>query len=203
VPNSKAIAGIVLAAGQSSRARPKNKLLHTVGGKPMVRCVSETALAAGLDPVVVVTGFGAEKIRAALAGLDVAFVHNDDFARGMGGSIGRGVAALPPDAAAAVILLGDMPEIAPATIKALIGAFDAAAGKDICVPVAEGRRGNPVLFGRAHFGALGAIHGDRGGKGIVAANPSRVVEVAVADPGVLADYDTLPDESEGGVSEGR
>ncbi|MBI2977422.1 MAG: nucleotidyltransferase family protein, partial [Rhodospirillales bacterium] len=154
---------------------------------------------AGLDPVVVVTGFEAEKIRAALAGLDVAFVHNDDFARGMGGSIGRGVAALPP-AAAAVILLGDMPEIVPTTIRALIGAF-AAAGKDICVPVAEERRGNPVLFGRAHFEALGSIHGDRGGKGIVAANPSRVVEVAVADPGVLADYDTLPD-GEGGVSEG-
>ncbi|MBI2977451.1 MAG: NTP transferase domain-containing protein, partial [Rhodospirillales bacterium] len=67
--NSKAIAGIVLAAGQSSRARPKNKLLHAVGGKPMVRRVTETALAAGLDPVVVVTGFEAEKIRAALAGL--------------------------------------------------------------------------------------------------------------------------------------
>ncbi|MBI3113561.1 MAG: NTP transferase domain-containing protein, partial [Rhodospirillales bacterium] len=120
--------------------------------------------------------------------------------RGMGGSIGRGVAALPP-AAAAVILLGDMPEIVPATIRALIGAF-AAAGKDICVPVAEERRGNPVLFGRAHFEALGSIHGDRGGKGIVAANPSRVVEVAVTDPGVLADYDTLLD-GESDVSEGR
>lgn len=201
MPNSKAIAGIVLAAGQSSRAGPKNKLLHAVGGKPMVRRVTETALAAGLDPVVVVTGFEADKIRAALAGLDVAFAHNDDFARGMGGSIGRGVAALPP-AAAAVILLGDMPKIVPVTVKALIGAFDAAAGKDICVPVAEGRRGNPVLFGRAHFGALGAIHGDRGGKGIVAVNPSRVVEVAVTDPGVLADYDTLLD-GEGDVSEGR
>lgn len=201
MPKSKTIAGIVLAAGQSSRARPKNKLLHAVGGKPMVRRVTETALTAGLDPVIVVTGFEAEKIQAALAGLDVAFVHNDDFAHGMGGSIGHGVAALPPDAAAAVILLGDMPEIASATIKALIGAF-AAAGKDICVPVAEERRGNPVLFGRAHFGALGAIHGDRGGKGIVAANPSRVVEVTVADSGVLADYDTLPG-GEGGVREGR
>jgi len=204
VANSKTIAGIVLAAGQSSRARPRNKLLHAIGGKPMVRRVAETAVAAGLDPVIVVTGFEAEKIAAALAGLDVKFIHNDDFAAGMGGSIGRGVGALPADAVAAVILLGDMPEVRPSTVEALVRAFDAAVGSDICVPMAAGRRGNPVLFGRAHFAALRTIKGDHGGKSIVAANPSRVGEVEVADAGVLADYDTLPDDAPGGgVREGR
>jgi molybdenum cofactor cytidylyltransferase len=191
-PKGGAVAGIVLAAGRSSRARPRNKLLHAIGGKAMVRRVAETALAAGLAPVIVVTGFAADKIRAALTGLDVAFVHNDDFAAGMGGSIGVGVGALPTSAEACIILLADMPDVKPSTVAALVGAFDAAAGKDICVPAAGGRRGNPVLFGRAHFAALRAIAGDRGGKEIVAAHAANVAEVAVEDVGVLADYDTLP-----------
>jgi len=200
---NRTVAGVVLAAGKSRRARPANKLLHAVDGKPMVRRVTETALAAGLAPVVVVTGFEADKVEAALAGLDVAFVHNDGFADGMGGSIGRGIAALPPGAAAAAILLGDMPEVTPATVAALAAAFDAAAGNTICVPVADGRRGNPVLFGRAHFAALAAIRGDRGGRAIVVANPANVVEVAVRDAGVLADYDTVPDGDAGSGVKGR
>ncbi len=191
------IAGVVLAAGRSSRARPANKLLAPVGGKPMVRRVAETALAARLAPVVVVTGFEAAKVEAALAGLAVAFAHNDDYAKGMGGSIGRGVAALPAEASACVILLGDMPEVTAATVAALAAAFDADAAKDICVPVAGGRRGNPVLFGRAHFAALKTIAGDRGGKDIVAAHPANVREVGVEDPGVFADYDTLPGDGAG------
>ncbi len=164
----------------------------------MVRRVAEMALVAALAPVVVVTGFEAEKVRAVLAGIDVAFVHNDDFAAGMGGSIGVGVAALPVAAKAAVILLGDMPDVKASTVEALIAAFDAAAGKDICVPVAGGIRGNPVLFGRVHFARLQAISGDRGGKTIVEAYAANVAEVAVADAGVLADYDTLPEDG-GGV----
>lgn len=194
----RSIAGVVLAAGESRRARPANKLLAAVGGQPMVRRAAETALAAGLDPVIVVTGFEAEKIGAALAGLNVRFVHNDDYANGMGGSIGRGVAALPADAAACVILLADMPEVKPRSITALVAAFDPAAGREICVPVVDGRRGNPVLFGRDHFAALSAIAGDRGGKAIVAAHPGNVAEVAVDDAGVLADYDMLPDGGDGG-----
>jgi len=197
VPQSGSIAGVVLAAGRSSRARPRNKLLHAVGGQPMVRRVAETALVARLAPVIVVTGFEAEKVRAALAGLEVAFVHNDDFAAGMGGSIGVGVAALPAAAKAAVILLGDMPDVKPSTVAALIAAFDAAAGKDICVPVAGGKRGNPVLFGRGHFARLQSISGDRGGRTIVEAHAATVAEVAVADAGVLADYDTLPKDGSG------
>lgn len=199
MPKGRAIAGVVLAAGRSLRARPANKLLADAGGAPMVRRVAETARAAGLDPVVVVTGFEADKIAAALAGLDVEFVHNENFAAGMGGSIGCGVAALPAGADGCVVLLADMPDVTPDTVAALARAFDAEAGKTICVPVVGGKRGNPVAFARAHFAQLRNISGDRGGKAVVEENSDHVAEVAVADAGVLADYDAPP----GGGVKGR
>ena len=62
-------------------------------------------------------------------------------------------------------------------------------GRSICLPVQEGRRGNPVLFSRVHFPALSALTGDRGGKAVIRANPGAVKEVAVADPGIHLDFD--------------
>jgi molybdenum cofactor cytidylyltransferase len=183
---------VVLAAGLSSRSVPRNKLLDTTGGRPMVRRVVDTALTAGLDPVVVVTGHQAAEVTQALQGSGATVAHNPDFGAGMGGSIGVGIAALPADAAGAFILLADMPDVTAATLRVLIQAFNPDDGIDICVPVAQGRRGNPVLFGRAHFARLRAIRGDQGGKGVIAANSGRVHEVPVNDPGVLADYDTVP-----------
>ncbi|MEK9725214.1 MAG: NTP transferase domain-containing protein, partial [Rhodospirillaceae bacterium] len=74
---------------------------------------------------------------------------------------------------------------------ALIAAAGATAGDAaICVPVQGGWRGNPVLFGRAHFAALTALDGDRGGKAVVQANAGKVIEVAVDDPSIHIDHDT-------------
>lgn len=189
--NNRRIAGVVLAAGRSSRSAPRNKLLDAAGGRPMVRRVVDTAMSAGLDPVVAVTGHQAAEVEAALAGSGAAVARNPDFATGMGGSIGVGVRALPADAAAAFILLADMPDVTPVTLRLIAAAFDPDGGTDICVPVTQGRRGNPVLFGRRYFPALMSIMGDRGGKGVIAGNPARVREVPVDDPGVLADYDDV------------
>jgi molybdenum cofactor cytidylyltransferase len=74
--------------------------------------------------VIVVTGHQAEAVEAALAGLDVTIVHNPDYASGLAGSLKTGLAALPPDADAFVVCLGDMPLIEPAHIDRLIAAFD-------------------------------------------------------------------------------
>ena len=76
------IAAIVLAAGRSTRMGGPNKLLADIGGKPMVRRVVEAALASRARPILVVTGHQADSLRAALAGLDVTFVDNPDYAAG-------------------------------------------------------------------------------------------------------------------------
>lgn len=188
-----AIAAVLLAAGLSTRAGPRNKLLVPApgdpAGRPMVRACAEALLSGSARPVVVVTGHQAAEIGQALEGLDVGVTRNADFADGVAGSLAAGIAAVPDAAAGAVVALGDMPNLDPATIGALIAAFDPGAGRTICVPVRAGRRGNPVLFGRTHFADLGALAGDRGGKAVVRANSSAVIEVPVDDGGIHQDFD--------------
>ncbi len=183
------IGAVVLAAGTSSRMGDANKLLATVGGKPLVRIATEAALGSRATPVVVVTGHEAEEVKAALAGLDVRFADNPEYAKGMSTSVRAGIAALPPAADGAVILLGDMPEVTAATVDALIAAF--APGR-IVVATSGGRRGNPVLWSRQHFAALAAVDGDAGGRGIIEANPGAVFAVE-AGPSATFDVDTPAD----------
>ncbi len=183
------IAAVVLAAGRATRMRGTNKLLAHIGDRPLVRHVVERIVAARPSAVVVVTGHERERTEAALAGLDVRFADNPDYAAGLGTSLRAGISALGGDIDGALICLGDMPEISPALIGRMIAAFAPEQRRDIVVPVHSGRRGNPVLLGRRHFAAAAAIDGDKGARELIAARPSAVVEVA-ADSGALLDLDT-------------
>jgi molybdenum cofactor cytidylyltransferase len=102
---------VVLAAGLSSRMKPVNKLLSLVGERPIIRHVVRAPLGAGLDPVIVVSGYDNAAVRAALAGLPVWVVANDDYEAGLASAIRAGVAAIAANVDAIVFLLGDMPLI--------------------------------------------------------------------------------------------
>ncbi|HEX9808478.1 MAG TPA: nucleotidyltransferase family protein [Alphaproteobacteria bacterium] len=187
------IAAVVLAAGRSTRAGARNKLLASIGGEPMITRVVRRVIEGGAAPVVVVTGHEAEKVRAALAGITVTFAHNPDYAEGIATSIRAGIAALPGDVDGALVCLGDMPALESGDVAGLIAAFDPAAGAAICVPRAGGRQGNPVLFARTFFPELRALAGDRGAKALIAAHAEAVREVAVSGDGPLVDLDTEED----------
>lgn len=187
------IAAVLLAAGLSTRSRPRNKLLVPSPGdhaaRPMVRRSAEILLTSRARSVIVITGHEATEVKAALDGLDLTLVHNPDYTEGMASSIAVGIAALPDSVSGALIALADMPKLKTATVNALIDTFRDPLGRSICLPVHKGKQGNPVLFGRAYFPFLSALTGDRGGKTIVQANPDAVAEVAVADPGIHLDFD--------------
>ncbi len=181
------IAALVLAAGRSRRMGGANKLIATVGGRPLVRIAAEAALASRARPVIVVTGHDAGAIEGALAGLAVSCAYNPDHRAGLSTSLKAGLAALPAGLAGVVVMLADMPEIGPAVVDRLI---DALRGEtDIVVPVWEGKRGNPVLWGAGWFARLAAVEGDTGGRQLIAANPELVVAVAM-DAAVTRDIDT-------------
>jgi molybdenum cofactor cytidylyltransferase len=188
------VAALVLAAGSSRRMGATNKLLATVAGTPMVRRVAETALASSAAPVIVVTGHQAPAIEAALAGLDVTTVHNCDHASGLAGSLKTGLAALPPDADAFVVCLGDMPLIEPDHIDSLIAAFDAVS-RPICVPVHAGRRGNPILWARRYIPDMVTLTGDQGARPLLETHANDITEVPVGTDTIHADFDT-PDSLE-------
>jgi len=189
-PVAHYIAGLVLAAGQSRRMGARNKLLAEIDGVAMVRRVAEAVIASKAEPVLVVTGHEADRVRDALDGLAVGFVDNPDFKDGISASLRHGLAALPQDCDGVLVCLGDMPRVDAAMLDKLIAAFAPERGKDICVPVHQGKRGNPVLWGKRHFAEMRDVAGDVGAKHLIGRNAEAVQEVAIDQDGVLIDVDS-------------
>ena len=183
-------AGLVLAAGRSTRMGGPNKLLEEINGKPLVRIVAEHALASRAKPVIVVTGHQRERVEHALAGLPVTFAHNPDFADGLSTSLKAGIKAVPADADGAIVTLGDMPQVSATLIDRLIAAFDPERGALVVIPTIEGKRGNPVLWARRFFSDLLAVEGDVGARHLISGYAEAVTEVPVEDAAALTDVDT-------------
>ena len=184
------IAVLVLAAGQSRRMGKLNKLTAEIDGQAMVARVADAALASRATPIVVVTGHQPELVTAALQGRALAFAHNSEFAEGLSASLRTGLRALPAEIDGAVVLLGDMPRVTAQHIDRLIAAFNPLEGRAICVPTFHGKRGNPVLFGRRFFAAMGLVHGDVGAKHLIGENAELVAEVPMDDDAIFVDIDT-------------
>jgi len=188
------VGALVLAAGRSRRAGTFNKLLYPVDGEPMIRHVVRRLTSSAVDDVVVVTGHDAGSIGAALTGIDgIRLVHHAGHANGMAGSLAAGLVALA-EHEAALIVLGDMPDIGAPIVDALLGARAAldrvARPAAIVVPTCDEQRGNPILIGRAFFDRLGRLQGDVGAREVIRAHPDAVLEVEVGDAAILRDHDT-------------
>ena len=183
-------AAIVLAAGLSRRmGRPK--LLLEFKGRPVIRHAVERVIAAGLHPVLVVTGAEHDALARALAGLEVQLAVNPTPESGQGSSVGVGVSALPAGTDAVLIALGDQPGVPAEVIPALIEALK-QPGKAIAAPRYADGLGNPVLFGSSVFQELLALGGDRGARSVIERDPSRLAVVEVASP-MPRDIDTPED----------
>jgi molybdenum cofactor cytidylyltransferase len=155
----------------------------------MLRRSVQAIVDSGVASVIVVTGHEAEQVRAALDGIDVAFVHAAGFAEGMSASLKAGVGAVPAACAGVLICLGDMPYVRPESIRQIAESYDPADPWVAAVPVHQGRRGNPVLLGRPLFQEITRLTGDQGARGLLAKIQERVLEIAIDDPGVLRDID--------------
>lgn len=193
---------VLLAAGRSSRMGGPNKLMASFDGQPLVRRIAESALASKTSRVIVVTGHQHGRVEEALAGLDVEFAHNADYATGLASSLKAGIAAVPDDAAGAMIVLGDMPGISDMDLNRLIRAFARGEAKSVVRAAHEGRRGNPVLLPRALFGAVAQLEGDTGARHLVEAEGLDVIDVEIGEAAAV-DVDTPEAMSRaGGILQG-
>jgi molybdenum cofactor cytidylyltransferase len=188
--DNRNVTAIILAAGRSTRMGGPNKLLAELSGKKLVRIAAEQALASKATDVVVVTGHQADLVAQALSGLNVKLVFNPEFAGGLASSVKAGIAAVPETADGALICLGDMPLIDAGLIDHLIDAFAPDRGNLIVLPVAEGRRGNPVLWSRRFFDELMTLEGDVGARHLIAKHGEAVAEVPVEGNSAFLDIDT-------------
>ncbi len=183
------IAGVVLAAGASSRlGRPKQLLPWR--GEPFVRHVAQTALQAGLSPVIVVTGFAADETASAVRGLPVSLVFNPSWQDGQGTSVAAGVRALPEQTGGAVFLLADQPQI-PAELVTSLVELHAKTLAPILAPLVQGQRGNPVVFDRLTFDDLRSLSGEAGGRLLF--SKYEVTWLPWLDGSILLDVDTEED----------
>ena len=193
VDRSRPVAAIVLAAGKARRFGAQ-KLLAPFGTSTVVRTVVDTIRAAGLDYVVVVGGPGGEAVRAAVGGPPVVWIENPEPDRGLSSSVVTGLAALPPNVGAALVVLGDQPTVSVQVVERVVSAWRLGGGP-VVAPLYRGLRGNPVLFDSMMFEALGALVGEHGARDLIASDPSRVTMVDVAEPPPM-DIDTPGDYDE-------
>jgi molybdenum cofactor cytidylyltransferase len=187
------VAALVLAAGTSSRmGGQQHKLLRIVDGRPLVWHAVDAALGSRCTQVLVVTGCEAESVELALDLDQVSIVRNPNYASGMSTSLRCGLAALPTDTAAVLVLLADMPRVSAAHIDRILAAFDPGR-PTIVVPTFQGRRGNPVLWPRCYFAELRGIVGDTGGRSLLETHAAEVLTVPIESDAILADVDTPAD----------
>lgn len=187
------VAVIILAAGQSTRFGDDDKLLSTVNGVPIIKHAVQTALNAKAGEVIVVTGHGSPDIEKMLQDLSVTLIRNATPEAGMGTSLAVGANAIRSLPKAVMVMLGDMPLIKPETLRMIASTFNPDNGHDIVVPVYDGQRGHPVMFGAKYMPLLCALSGDEGARSVLRNHPERVRAINVDDPGTRYDIDTESD----------
>ena len=186
---SKGVAALILAAGSSRRSGSTNKLLHHYCGKPMVCSVVESVTGSAVVDSLIVTGHQSERVVQAVESYGVNTCHCAGFMNGMAHSIATGLSQLQ-SYDAVLVCLGDMPHISSSIIDLIISASSDSLTDKIIVPVHQGRRGNPVMIGRAFFDSLLQNEGDSGARNLIKMYPEQVVEVDVGSDAIFLDYDT-------------
>ena len=187
---SGGVAGLVLAAGPSTRMG-ENKLLLRLDGESVLRRAAGRALAAGLDPVIVVLGHDAEKVSSELRGLPCRTLVNADYQRGMNSSARAGVLAVPPEAAAAIVLLADMPLVTAEMIAAAVERYR-RSGAPLVISEFGGVQAPPTLYDRSLFPEIGSPEGEGCGKRVVRRHRAQA-EVLAWPAAALADLDRPED----------
>jgi molybdenum cofactor cytidylyltransferase len=182
------VAAIVLAAGGSTRLGKPKQLLE-FQGQPLVRRITEAALAVGCSPVLVVVGRDSEAIAAELQHLDVQLVPNDKWKEGIGSSIRAGVEALG-DWDALVLAASDQPHVDAEVIRQLIRAQE-ETGRPIVASAYSGTRGIPALFTQSYREQLLRLPNEKGAKAIVELHSAEVAQIDF--PAGAIDIDTPAD----------
>jgi molybdenum cofactor cytidylyltransferase len=188
------VAGVILAAGTSSRMG-RNKLLLQLGGRSVLRRAVDTALAAGLDPVLVVVGHQREQAEAELRDARCKLVANPDYQDGVNTSLRTGIRAVPEGCPAAVVMLADMPLVTPAMLRTMLEQYRGGRAP-LVVSSYDGIDAPPILYDRSLFDELRVLEGEGCGKKVVKRHTEEALRLpwpalALTDLDLPADVDRV------------
>ncbi len=163
------IAAVILAAGASTRMGTPKQLLQWQG-RSLLRSITETAIAADCDPIIVVVGASSDLIGAEVSDLPVQIVNNPQWQTGMGSSIRMGIQTLlvnrNTNVKAAILLLCDQPFVSPQIIWQLRSVYD-ATHQSIVASSYQNTIGVPALFDRQLFSELLKLDRAEGAKVVI------------------------------------
>ncbi len=185
------VCAIVLAAGMSTRMGTQ-KLLLPFDGKTIIEKVVENILKSGIEDIVVVVGANSAEVEEALEFWPVQTVLNERFRDGMHTSVITGIRVLPAHAKAALVFPGDQPLIPEEAIRKVVAAWK-HSGKQIVIPLFEGKRGHPPLYDLRLRNELLNIDPATGLRSVALKFPEHVEEVETGSSGIIKDIDT-PEE---------
>ncbi len=186
------ISAIILAAGQSKRMG-QPKMLLPWGKSTVIENVISTFLNSGIEDLIVVTGGARELVEGMISQYPVRTIHNANFAAGeMLSSIQWALEALPTEAQATLIGLGDQPQVQEGTVR-LICQESRASQSSLIVPSFQMRRGHPWLVARPLWPEILALKPPKSTRDFLAGHAHEIHYVNVDTPSILADLDTPQD----------
>jgi len=187
----KQIWAIILAAGASTRMK-RQKLLLPFGDKSIIETVIDNAMFSVDKNILVVLGANKEEIISRIGNRPVKSCVNKNFTDGMLSSIIVGFKALPKDASAALIFLGDQPQIPQNAAKNVIEAWK-KNNKGIIIPTYKGRRGHPSLIETRYIPEIENLNPEKGLRSLFRKFENDVLNVECNFAEILRDIDT-PEE---------
>ncbi|MEO3974500.1 nucleotidyltransferase family protein [Streptomyces sp. CAU 1734] len=187
-----AVAGLLLAAGGGRRLGGFPKALLRHRGRPLVEHAVRALRAGGCDPVHIVLGAEAERVRAEADLSGCVLIDNPEWALGMGSSLRAGLRSLGRAGDAVLVCLVDQPGIGAPAVARVRAAY--TSRNSLVTAVYRGERGHPVLIGADRWPAVAeSAGGDRGARAHLAAHAASLVLVECGDIADAYDIDT-PDD---------
>jgi len=187
------ITNIILAAGQSKRMQEINKLLIKIDNQTMIEKIIDTSLKSAANNTIIVLGYENDILQKLLNKKNITTIVNKDYFKGQSSSLQLGISALKEDCDAAIVILGDMPDISSRLIDQLIENYSPNDNKSIVIPTYKNKKGNPVLIDREFFPDILSIKGDNGAKDIIKANKKYIREIPQKNSAIVQDIDTKED----------
>jgi molybdenum cofactor cytidylyltransferase len=187
------VSAILLAAGESRRMGPRNKMTLPVAGVPLLRRIASTLANSQVGEIVAVLGHEEQTARALLAELPLRLVTNERYREGQMTSVYRGLEALSEPCKGIMVCLSDQPLLRVEDIDCLVHAFEQQCPGSVLIPAWQGRRGNPVILAHEHRDAILAGGPGLGCRRYIDAHPQLVVWQEMDNDHVVFDLD-IPED---------